>query len=167
MELFDGIFTRKSVDRFSARTVDRATLLQLVRAGSCAATGLDNRPWRFALVLDAGLCLRIGGLRPGNGPLVEAPAYILVFVDYGAMCHFTLDYQAVGACLQNMFLAAQALGLGMIWNGRYLERAGHLQRLLGVADNLELMAVLAVGYPCNAVNIRRRPRLAQLLIRET
>lgn len=55
----------------------------------------------------------------------------------------------MGACIQNMLLAAHALGLGAVWLGEILKNADGVRRLLGLSENLELMAVVALGHPAS------------------
>jgi len=57
--------------------------------------------------------------------------------------------QSVAAAVQNMFLAAAALGLGMAWLSGFAERrmGKKLRRLLKVPEPLRLMGGFPVGHP--------------------
>jgi len=72
------------------------------------------------------------------------------------------DLQAIGACMQNMLLAAHSLGLGASWQGEILNRADEVEELLGVPSYYELMAVLTLGYPGGAGQASSRRRLSEL-----
>jgi nitroreductase len=57
------------------------------------------------------------------------------------------DVLAVGASIQNMLLTIHALGLGGVWLGEILKNKDKVKELLGADQDLELMAVVALGYP--------------------
>ena len=45
-----------------------------------------------------------------------------------------------------MLLTAHELGLGTCWIGEILKNEGKVRELLEVSDDLQLMAVISVGY---------------------
>jgi nitroreductase len=57
------------------------------------------------------------------------------------------DVQAVGACIQNMLLTIRSIGLGGVWLGEILKNKQKVEELLGAGEDLELMAVVALGHP--------------------
>lgn len=54
---------------------------------------------------------------------------------------------AIGACIQNMLLAVHSLELGAVWLGEILREKEKVNRILNAPHPLELMAVIAIGYP--------------------
>jgi len=158
---------RNHADGFTPEPVSREALLTILRAGTVACTGLNSRPWRFVLVQQPAMRAALARLARSVPAVAEAPAFVGVFADFRVMEHFTLDYQAVGACLQNMLLAASALELGAAWVGAFLNRAEEVRLLLEMPDCLELMAVVAVGHPCRKRRRRNLRPLEEVLLRET
>ena len=73
--------------------------------------------------------------------------------------------QSVAAAVQNMFLAAAALGLGMAWLTGFAEdRMGKkLRRLLKIPEPIRLMSGLPVGYPKVTHHTRFRRPLPDLI----
>jgi hypothetical protein len=57
------------------------------------------------------------------------------------------DVLAVGASIQNMLLTIHSMGLGGVWLGEILKNKERVGELLGAEAGLELMAVIALGYP--------------------
>lgn len=57
------------------------------------------------------------------------------------------DMQSVGACIQNMLLAAVDMGLGACWMTSPLIAKKEIANLLSVDSEFELAALVAVGYP--------------------
>jgi nitroreductase len=89
-----------------------------------------------------------------------------VFVDKEAMYHAVKDYQAMGACIQNMLLAAHALGLGAVWLGEILNNAGKVRELLELPESLDLMAVVAIGHPAETSKKSQRKNISEVLLGE-
>ena len=80
------------------------------------------------------------------------------------MYHEVKDHQAIGACLQNMLLAAHSLGLGAVWLGEILKSEKEVRNLLGLPEKLELMAVIALGWPKHRNQKSRRFPLDELIV---
>ena len=57
-----AIFERRSVRKFTDATVDRAVILQALQAAAWAPSGLNNQPWRFAVVWDSNLKASLAAL---------------------------------------------------------------------------------------------------------
>ncbi|GAB4388099.1 MAG: nitroreductase [Thermodesulfovibrionales bacterium] len=165
MELLEGIYTRRSVRKFTGEPVRESQLDEIVRAGTWAPSGLNNQPWRFAVVTDEAVRLGLAGLTRYRAVLEGARAAIAVFVDREAMYNEVKDHQAMGACIQNMLLAAHALGLGAVWLGEILNRAGDVEKLLGVPETMELMAVVALGHPAPGGRRSTRKDLSEVVIK--
>lgn len=166
MELMEGIFSRRSVRNFTAEPVARERLLDMLKAGSWAPSGLNNQPWRFAVVTDRGKRGELARLTRYGRILEEAPVAVAIFADRTAMYNDTKDHQAVGACLQNILLAAHAMGLGAVWLGEILKSADAVRLALELPEGLELMAVIAVGHPARTDQRSDRKRLEELILKE-
>ena len=166
MELLEGIYTRRSVRNFSDGPVAGDHVMEIIRAGSWAPSGLNNQPWRFVVVRDKGLRSGLAGLTRYGRIIEGAPVAIAVFCDREAMYHDVKDHQSIGACLQNMLLAAHALGLGAVWLGEILKSAEEVRGLLELPRQMELMAVVAVGHPKDRNQGSTRKDLKELLLKE-
>jgi nitroreductase len=164
--VLDAIYKRRSVRDFTADPIGRDTLIEIIRAGTWAPSGLNNQPWRFAIVTDQDLKAKFGELTRYEKVIEGANALIPVFVDRDAMYHELKDHQAIGACLQNMLLAVHSLGLGAVWLGEILKNSGRVRDLLGLSEDLELMAVLALGHPAHRNQTSTRKLLEEVIVFE-
>ncbi|MBN1141444.1 MAG: nitroreductase family protein [Deltaproteobacteria bacterium] len=166
MDLLEGIMTRRSVREFSEREVSGEELEKILAASSRAPSGLNNQPWRFVIVRSASTRGQLAALTR-YGPIIRnASLCLAVFLDGNAVYHHVKDCQAIGACLQNMLLAAHGLGLGGVWLGEILKNGAEVRRLLEVGEDLELMAVLALGEPKGKGEETDRKRLQELVLKE-
>ncbi len=87
----------------------------------------------------------------------EAPVCIGVFLDTEVSYHREKDVQAIGACIQNMLLAAHCMGLGTVWLGEIMKNKDKVEEILKVPENYDFMALIAVGYPAREGRSSRRP----------
>ncbi len=164
--VLEAIYSRRSVRHFTDEPVNQETLLEIIRAGTWAPSGLNNQPWRFVIVRDAEKRAQLAELTRYGEILRQAPVAIAVFVDKEAMYHEVKDHQAMGACIQNMLLAIHALGLGGVWLGEILKNAEKVREVLGLPTNLELMAVVALGHPAHRKQTSTRKPLDEVILKE-
>ena len=141
------ICERRSVRHFSGRQLTDNQIDTILEAGRWAPSGLNNQPWRFAVIREPGLRSNIAELTKYHRVIEDASVLISVFLDKDMLYHREKDIQSIGAALQNMLLMAHSLGLGAVWLGEILKNGESLRKLLELPPRYELMAVIAAGYP--------------------
>lgn len=162
-----ALLERRSIRKFTGQPVAREDVLTILEAGRWAPSGLNNQPWRF-LVVDRD--------DPRRDALAECTKYahvvraaaacIAVTLDKSAMYSEMKDHQGAGACIQNMLLAAHALGLGAVWIGQIVnDQAASLGALGLDPDTHELQAVIALGHPDQQGGSTRKP-MDELLLED-
>lgn len=164
MDILDLIQGRRSVRRFQDKVVARVLIEKILEAGRWAPSGLNNQPWRFAVITSDNLRKEISGLTHYSGIVIAAPVLIAVFMDNSVSYNRVKDIQAVGACLQNMLLEVHSLGLGAVWLGEILKSGDKISRRLGLQESMELMAVLAIGHPDERPKMTKRKALRELVV---
>ena len=163
-EVMKAIFERRSVRHFLDAPIDRKVLLEALQAASWAPSGLNNQPWRFALVWDEQLREKLAGLTRYAATLRAAPVLVLAFLDKESSYDYVKDCQAVGACLQNLLLALHDKDLGAVWIGEILKNKDQVREALDLPDRLELMAVVAVGHPAHRKQSSHRRPLEESIV---
>ncbi len=163
MEILDIIKNRRSVREFLDKEVDDFLIEKILDAGRWAPSGLNNQPWRFAVVRDSELKDGLAKQTKYGHIIQGAPISIAVFLDNSAGYDRTKDVQAMGACIQNMLLAAHSLGLGTCWLGEILNKKEAVREILNVPGEFELMAVIAVGHPAEKQRTSERKPMEELL----
>ncbi len=164
--VLEAIYSRRSVRDYTAEPVAKELIYEIIQAGTWAPSGLNNQPWRFVIVQDPEKREALAQLTRYGEIIRRAPVVIAVFVDKEAMYHEVKDHQAMGACLQNMLLAAHALGLGAVWLGEILKNADLVRETLALPANLELMAVVALGHPKHHNQRSSRKPLKEVILKE-
>ncbi len=166
MDLFEGIYKRRSIRQYTDQPVDHNQLIEIIKAGTWAPSGLNNQPWRFVIVTNKDVRRQLAGQTTSHFIIERAPACIAVFVDRSVMYNDVKDHQAMGACIQNMLLAAHGLGLGAVWLGEILKNADAVRTILDVPQEMELMAVVALGHPKPDHHSSKRKNLSEVLLKE-
>ena len=164
MNIIDIIKSRRSIRKFTSEPVSEELVDTILEAGRWAPSGLNNQPWRFAVIRDAGLRQAISELTHYSKTVLSAQALIAVFLDTEKSYHREKDIQAVGACLQNMLLEAHSLGLGTVWLGEIIRSNEQIKAILGLTSALDLMAVVALGHPDERPKSVKRKPLADLIL---
>jgi nitroreductase len=147
METAEAIANRRSVREFTDEPVTAQELDRLLNAGRWAPSGLNNQPWRFMGITDTSLKEKLSGLTRYRGVVAGASVLIAVFLDRNEMYDRTKDLMSAGAAIQNILLAAHDMGLGACWLGEILARRSEVQSLLETPDDLEFVALVAIGRP--------------------
>jgi nitroreductase len=147
LEILDIILKRKTIREFDSEPVPKEMLASILEAGRWAPSGLNNQPWRFVILDDEQILFKLAYMTKYSSILLQAPTAIVVFLDKEASYSREKDILAIGACIQNMLLQGQKIGLGACWLGEILNKAKDVELLLNVPESFELLAVLALGYP--------------------
>ena len=163
--VLEAIYKRRSVRQFLPDPVALDDLKEIVRAGIWAPSGLNNQPWRFVLIQDQQTRRQLAEQTSYRQVVLAAPALIAVFLDRGAMYDQVKDQQAAGACIQNMLLAVEALGLGAVWLGQILKNKDQVNNILELPVDLDLMAVLALGRPAPGQRASQRKELEHFIVK--
>ncbi len=164
--VLDAIFSRRSVRDYLDKPVPREIVEKVLLAGIWAPSGLNNQPWRFAIVRDKSVKSQIARLTRYRAIIEKAPLIIAVFIDRESMYNEVKDHQAIGACIENMLLAVHSLGLGAVWLGEILKNAEEVRNILGLQETVELMAVVALGYPAHRKQKSSRKSLDEFILKE-
>jgi nitroreductase len=141
MDALEAIRKRRTVRSFTGAAIPRADLETIVDAGRLAASGYNRQPWDFIVVTDRGM---IEQLKIAAQWMEKAGAIIVVVLD-PATKYWLEDGSAA---VQNMLVAATALGYGSCWlEGYTLPLESQFKALLGVPDDKRLLTLVPIGIP--------------------
>ena len=156
MDALEAIRKRRTVRSFTGAAIPRADLETIVDAGRLAASGYNRQPWDFIVVTDRGM---IEQLKIAAQWMEKAGAIIAVVLD-PATKYWLEDGSAA---VQNMLVAATALGYGSCWlEGYTLPLESQFKALLGVPDDKRLLTLVPIGVPVEWPAKEKKP-LEQVL----
>ncbi len=157
------IKSRASIRKFTKQPVPREILEDILECGRWAPSGLNNQPWFFISVSNPDTLQKLAQCTSSGEIIGQSGLCIAVFFDLPKGYHRTKDVQTMGACIENMLLAAHVHGLGACWLGEILNKKEKVNEILNApVDRFELMAVIAMGYPGEQVKKRKRAPLTEV-----
>lgn len=151
-EFLDMLLTRRSVRAYKPDPVPTALLEEVLRAGTYAPTGGGRQSPVLVAVTDKAARDEISRLNAAvmgkdTDPYYGAPVLVLALADPAS----STWVEDASCALENMMLAAHALGLGSVWVHREREifdsEAGKaLLRTWGLPETLRGVGSIALGY---------------------
>jgi nitroreductase len=161
MDVFDAIRTLLAVRSYQSQPVPEAVVRRVLDAGRLTASAMNKQPWHFIVVQDPDTLRQLGAIAKTGPYIAQAPLAIVV-----AIKPTRNAVSDASRAIQDMLLAAWGEGVGGNWVGA----AGldEVKPLLGIPDELDLLAILAFGYPANPVGQGKKERkpLAEIAHRE-
>lgn len=153
MDVFEAMERRHSVRSFDTSREVPEELVERLLACACLAPSAGNvQPWRFVVVRDERMRRGLAAAALGQSFVARAPVVVVVCADleahavhYGRRGVELYSIQDTAAAIQNMLLAATALGLGTCWVGAFREE--EVSILLRLPGELRPLALVPVGYP--------------------
>jgi nitroreductase len=125
-----------------------------------APSAMTKDPWRFIVVRASESLGQMALALPGGKMLPSAALAIVVCGDLDAAFDRQLSFmlQDCSAAIQNLLLAAHALGLGACWVGVHpVETAvRRLKELLSLPASVIPIAAIALGHPGEELEPRTR-----------
>ena len=182
-EFFDVVLTQRAARSFGPEDVDDATVTRILTAATHAPTAENSQPFVFIVVRDPAIRSAIGGItaraweggaraleagrlspallqevdRGALGGIAGAPVLVVVCGDTRLTFAPTLG-ASVFPAVQNLLLAAHALGLGSTLTTLPVLGGNELSALLGLPDEVVPLAVVPLGHPTTPLGPpRRRP----------
>jgi nitroreductase len=146
------IHSRKSVRAYLDKPVSKEQLETLMRAGMAAPTAMDKRPWAFVAVTERAMLDTLSFASRGTRQLKGAAAAIVVCGDTRKGLKSDVWVQDCSAASENILLAAEAIGLGAVWCGIYLnpEPTAYVKRVLGLPSEVIPLNIISIGWPTGA-----------------
>lgn len=183
MDVFEAIWTTRAMRRLDpAREVSDADLWRMLEAATKGPSGGNRQQLRWIVVQAAETKAALGalyrevweGYQSDLAP--ERAADAQVRANMASARHLAEHFgdapviliacakrrgdveAAVYPGVQNLLLAARALGLGATLTTMHKAKAAEIRTLLAMPDDVELFAVVPVGYPLGRFGeARRRP----------
>jgi nitroreductase len=154
------IFGRRSIRAYAPQAVSDEAVQKLLEAAMAAPSAAATDPWRFVVVRNRDMLLRIADALPYGKMVGSAALGMVVCGDLEAAHDHQLSYllQDCSAAIENLLLCAHVLGLGACWLGVHPreQRVKDLQEILKLQVSLIPVACIAIGYPAETKEPRTR-----------
>ena len=177
MDFFEVARTQRAMRRLKTDVIADADLWTLLETAIMAPSGGNRQPWNFIVVRDAGKKRKIGEwyLEAWNrayGPavrdamlahpdqartfnsadylanhLAEVPVLVIATVRKDQFAIGPTLGASIYPAVQNLMLAARALGLGTTLTTLHKFHEEEVKQLLGIPEHVETMALIPIGVP--------------------
>jgi nitroreductase len=152
MDVFEAIQNRRSIRAYEPTPVPKEKLDRVLEAARQAPSASNIQPWHFIVVTDNEKRRKLAEGGTYGKFLAEAPAVIVGCGDQKASPKwYTVD---VTIALEHIVLTATNEGLGTCWVGSFDE--SQAKELLKIPKNFRIVALLALGYPREKLNLQRK-----------
>ena len=175
MEIFEAIQSRHSQGHVRPDPVPRELIEKLLHAAAQAPNHYRVRPWRFVVLTGEGRN-KLGSVMAASQQArhpefpseafdkcrtlpLRAPVVIAVGVDKPSEAK-VLEIEnvaAAAAAVQNLLLAAHAMGLGAKWRTGEWARDPMVKEFLGFDPDQHLIGFIYIGYPAILTEAPTRP----------
>ena len=175
MEILELIKKRRTIRKYKKKQIPKKILNKIIEAGRWAPSAENTQPWRFIILkegeIKSNFIKKIKKevysekfltsanvlLKRSIKIIEEAPIIILVYNTHtflekvkklGKVYEkpaYLSEIQSISAAIENMFLAATSLGIGMCWLNFPLLIKDEIEKFFKTKD--ELVAILTLGYP--------------------
>ena len=187
MEFFDAVGRQRACRSFRPDPVDDGLVERLLGAAIHAPSAENRQPWVFVVVRDPERRAAIGALtrrawegggrqwsesrlsaslldevdRGARGSVAAAPVLVVVGADTRLGLPQTVG-ESVFPAVQNVLLAATALGLGSaLTTLPVVGGKGELSELLGLPPEVVPVAVVPLGFPARPLGPPRRQPVSE------
>jgi len=160
MDTLNAIRTRRSIRTYLDQPVPEELVQELLAAAMQAPSARNQQPWQFIVIDDRAILAKIPTFMPNAAMAGRAPLAILVCGDLSleeSEGYWVVD---CAAAVENMLLAAHALGLGAVWCGVYPreKRMESLRQLIGLPKNVIAHSLVVLGCAAEQVPAEDRYR---------
>ena len=182
--LFEAMHTQRAIRYFRPDPVPEELVRKILEAGIRAPSPVNKQDWAFIVIRDREIreriaehwrAARLTQITPDMTPqerkiyrgvinlaqtLQDIPVLIAVCLRHDGSPMDLGTGSFIYPAIQNMLLAARGLGLGSVLATRPRMVQAEVKGVLGIPENVELAAILPIGYPAEGVRYgptRRTP----------
>ncbi len=160
MELSEAIRSRRSIRSYHAKPIEGGKIERILEAARWAPSAGNLQSVEYIVVKNPETRELLSKAALGQEQITEAPVSIVVCCNFSKISHYgqrgrdLYSLQESGACIENLMLAAHALGLGTCWIGAFDENK--VRESLKIRDETRPVAIITLGYPAEKPRSSRK-----------
>jgi nitroreductase len=155
LDVIQAIMSRRSNRVYEPKPVSEEDLHTILEAGRQAPSASNRQPWHFVVVRAPDQKRKVAEACCQQNWMADAAVIIAGLGKVKASGH-QVD---VVIAIQNMILAATALGYGTCWIGAFEQQ--QVKGVLGVPDDLDVVALTPIGVPADRPDARPRQPMSE------
>lgn len=162
--MLDLLKTRRSIRKYEDKPVEKIKIEELLKSALLSPTSKNSRPWEFIVVEDKSTLEKLSHSKGHGGAfLKDAPLAVVVLADPSKSEVWIEDTSIASTIIH---ISAHSMGLGSCWiqiRGRNHSdnktASEYVKEALDIPSNLEVDAIIAVGYPAEEKRSRNEDEL--------
>lgn len=156
--------SRRSIRKYENKSIEKNQIEELMKCALLSPTSKNSRPWEFIVVQDKDTLEKLSHSKGHGGAfLKDAPLGIVVLADPSKSEVWIEDASIASTIIH---ISAHSMGLGSCWiqiRGRNhsdsLTASEYVKETLNIPSNLEVDAIIAIGYPAEEKRSRNDDEL--------
>jgi nitroreductase len=153
MSLVDVVLSRRSIRRYEKKDVPNEVLDRILEAGRQAPSAANRQPRHFIILTDQEMKQELStGLF--NRFIKDSPITIVGCAHVGDILTGKWSIIDTSIAMQNMVIAAWAMGVGSCWIGDFKE--DKVKQLLKIPAKWKVVALITFGYPAEQPKQRKK-----------
>jgi nitroreductase len=177
MDLMETIKGRRSIRKYKPDPLSEESLQKVLEAVRWAPSWANTQCWEVIVVKDpkakSELITAIPETNPAFSSLIQAPLLLVLCGKKGVSGFYKGQPKTTkgdwlmfdtGLAMQNLCLAAHALGLGTVIVGMFDHKS--VEKIVGVPQDIEVVAMTPLGYPAAVGNIPKRKEISEFVFYE-
>jgi nitroreductase len=160
LSLMDIVLSRRSIRSYQKKELPTDVLHQILEAGRQAPSAVNRQPLHLIAVTDENIKREFSkGLF--NRFIKDAPLTIVGCANTSAVLTGKWAVVDTAIALQNMVIAAWAMGVGSCWIGDFKEE--RVKQTLQIPNKWTVVALISFGYPSEQPKPRTKKPITQLV----
>lgn len=149
MNIIEEIVERRSIRKYSPKTIESEKLERILEAARLAPTARNQQDWKLILVENTDIKNKIvDHASPHQQFLKRAPIIIAACAlnqGYVMRCGHPAYLIDLAIVLEHVALQAVREGLGTCWIGSFFE--DKVREILNIPSNIRIVELMSLGYP--------------------
>lgn len=151
MDTFDAVRTVLATRQFRDTPIPDDVVREIIEAAHLTASASNKQPWHFIVVQNKDMLKQFGQVAKTGPYIPQAPLAIVVVTEQNP-----LALSDASRAIQSMILTAWSRGVASNWVGFHGLDA--VKPLLGIPDDLDVLAIVPFGYPVKQVGAGKKKR---------
>ncbi|MCL1857935.1 MAG: nitroreductase family protein [Oscillospiraceae bacterium] len=163
MNLMEAIKGRRSIRAYDSKPVEKEKIEAVLEAARLAPSARNRQKWQFIVVTDPEVKDKMLDACNNQQFIKQAPAVIVACgKEPGIMsCEQPVETIDVSIAVSFIILKAYEEGLGTCWLGNF--NKDKVKAVLGIPENVSVVAVTPLGYPAESPDARPRVSLDEIV----
>jgi nitroreductase len=174
--MFEEIGLRRSIRKYTDRSVEDEKLIELINSARLAPSGSNTQPWHFIVVKSDLVREKLAKVSHNQEWMLTAPVFIVCVADIRSRIKEGVEIflnesspepevkqiiRDTSIAIEHLVLSAENLGLGTCWVAWFTQE--DIRPILNIASDKYVVSIITLGYPNESPKPRPRKKLEDII----